>query len=56
MLVELSVVEQRYQAVQAVIRDGVPVVEVASGSASVLDVMRSEVRCRISDYTLPGQG
>ena len=30
MLVELSVVEQRYQAVLAVIRDGVPVVEVAS--------------------------
>jgi hypothetical protein len=30
MFVELSVVEQRYQAVLAVIRDGVPVVEVAS--------------------------
>jgi transposase InsO family protein len=30
MLVELSVVEQRYQAVLAVIRDGVPVVEVAT--------------------------
>jgi transposase InsO family protein len=30
MLVELSVVEQRYQAVLAVIRDGVPVVQVAS--------------------------
>lgn len=30
MLVELSVVEQRYQAVLAVIRDGVPVVEAAS--------------------------
>jgi hypothetical protein len=30
MLVELSVVEQRYQAVLAVIRDGVPVGEVAS--------------------------
>ncbi len=29
MLVELSVVEQRYQAVLAVIRDGVPVVQVA---------------------------
>ena len=29
MLVELSVVEQRYQAVLAVIRDGVPVVEVS---------------------------
>jgi transposase-like protein len=29
MLVELSVVEQRYQAVLAVIRDGVAVVEVA---------------------------
>jgi transposase len=30
MLVELSVVEQRYQAVLAVIRDGIPVTEVAS--------------------------
>ncbi len=30
MLVELSVVEQRYQAVLAVIRDGVPIVQVAS--------------------------
>lgn len=30
MLVELSVVEQRYQAVLAVIGDGVPVVQVAS--------------------------
>jgi transposase-like protein len=29
MLVELSVVEQRYQAVLAVIRDGVQMVEVA---------------------------
>jgi transposase-like protein len=29
MLVELSVVEQRYQAVLAVIRDGVQVIEVA---------------------------
>jgi transposase-like protein len=29
MLLELSVVEQRYQAVLAVIRDGVPIVEVA---------------------------
>ena len=29
MLVELSVVEQRYQAVLAVMRHGVPVVEVA---------------------------
>jgi len=29
MLMELSVMEQRYQAVSAVIRDGVPVVEVA---------------------------
>ena len=28
MLVELSVMEQRYQAVLAVIRDGVPIVEV----------------------------
>ena len=30
MFVELSVVEQRYQAVLAVISEGVPVVEVAS--------------------------
>lgn len=30
MLVELSVMEQRYQAVLAVIGDGVPIVEVAS--------------------------
>jgi transposase InsO family protein len=30
MLVELSVVEQRYQAVLAVIRDGVPITEVAA--------------------------
>jgi transposase-like protein len=29
MLVELSIVEQRYQAVLAVIRDGVPIVQVA---------------------------
>jgi hypothetical protein len=33
MLVELSVVEQRYQAVLAVIRDGVPVVQVRAASA-----------------------
>ena len=30
MIVELSVVEQRYQAVLAVIAEGVPVVEVAA--------------------------
>jgi len=30
MLMELSVMEQRYQPVLAVIRDGVPVVDVAS--------------------------
>jgi hypothetical protein len=40
MLVELSVVEQRYQAVLAVIRNGVAVVQVAvrrvaAGGASV---------------------
>jgi hypothetical protein len=29
MLVELSVVEQRYQAVLAVIRDGVPIVQLS---------------------------
>jgi transposase-like protein len=29
MLVKMSVVEQRYQAVLAVIRDGIPIVQVA---------------------------
>jgi hypothetical protein len=32
---ELSVVEQRYQAVLAVIRDGVPIVEVARRAGRV---------------------
>ena len=41
MLVELSVVEQRYQAVLAVIRDGVTVVEVARR----FDVPVSLMRC-----------
>ena len=35
MLVELSVVEQRYQSVLAVIRDGVPVVEGSMDSQSL---------------------
>src|SRR5881392_4377752 len=52
MLVELSVVEQRYQAVLAVIRDGVPVVEVASR----FGVSRQAVRrwLRYEDQGLPG--
>ena len=45
MLVELSVVEQRYQAVLAVIRDGVPVVEVASRS---LKGARTSFRVKLS--------
>ena len=37
MLRELSVVEQRYQAVLAVIRDGVSIVEVAHPTRSAID-------------------
>jgi transposase InsO family protein len=53
MLLELSVVEQRYQAVLAVIRDGVPIVEVADR----FDVSRQAVHRwlrRYEDQGLPG--
>jgi transposase InsO family protein len=53
MLVELSVMEQRYQAVLAVIRDGVPIVEVARR----FDVSRQAVHRwlrRYEDQGLPG--
>src|SRR2546428_13785475 len=53
MLVELSVVEQRYQAVLAVIRDGVAVVEVARR----FDVSRQAVHRWLrwyEDQGLPG--
>jgi transposase len=53
MLVELSVVEQRYQAVLAAIRDGVPVVEVAHR----FDVSRQAIHRWLrwyEDQGLPG--
>jgi transposase InsO family protein len=53
MLVELSVVEQRYQAVLAVIRDGVPIVQVAHR----FDVSRQAVHRWLrwyEDQGLPG--
>jgi len=53
MLLELSVVEQRYQAVLAVIRDGVPVVQVARR----FDVSRQAVHRWLrwyEDQGLPG--
>ena len=50
MLVELSVVEQRYQAVLAVIRDGVPVIEVARR----FDVSRQAVHRWLRWYEDPG--
>src|SRR2546423_7947960 len=53
MLVELSVMEQRYQAVLAVIRDGVPIVEVADR----FDVSRQAVHRWLrwyEDQGLPG--
>src|SRR5881397_1110175 len=53
MLRELSVVEQRYQAVLAVIRDGVSIVEVAHR----FDVSRQAVHRwlrRYEDQGLPG--
>src|ERR687887_1189388 len=53
MLVELSVVEQRYQAVLAVIRDGVPIVEVAHR----FDVSRQAIHRWLrwyEDQGLPG--
>jgi len=52
MLVELSVVEQRYQAVLAVIRDGVPIVQVARRfdvsrqAVSVVALVRGGGPCR----------
>jgi transposase InsO family protein len=52
MLVELSVVEQRYQAVLAVIRDGVPVVEVARR----FDVSRQAVHRWLRWYEAQGLG
>ena len=52
MLVELSVVEQRYQAVLAVIRDGVPVVEVARR----FDVSRQAVHRWLRWYEQHGLG
>jgi len=52
MVVELSVVEQRYQAVLAVIRDGVPVVEVARR----FDVSRQAVHRWLRWYEQQGLG
>jgi transposase InsO family protein len=52
MLVELSVVEQRYQAVLAVIRDGVPVVEVARR----FEVSRQAVHRWLRWYEAQGLG
>ncbi len=52
MLVELSVVEQRYRAVLAVIRDGVPVVEVARR----FDVSRQAVHRWLRWYEAQGLG
>jgi hypothetical protein len=42
MLVELSVVEQRYQAVLAVIRDGVPIVQVAHLQGPMMQIWDGE--------------
>jgi transposase InsO family protein len=50
MLVELSVVEQRYQAVLAVIRDGVPIVEVANR----FDVSRQAIHRWLRWYEAQG--
>jgi len=50
MLVELSVVEQRYQAVLAVIRDGVPIVQVARR----FDVSRQAVHRWLRWYEAQG--
>ena len=52
MLVELSVVEQRYQAVLAVIRDGVPIVQVARR----FDVSRQAVHRWLRWYEDQGLG
>jgi transposase InsO family protein len=53
MLVELSVVEQRYQAVLAVIRDGVPVTEVADRFGVSRQAVHRWLR-RYEDQGLPG--
>jgi transposase InsO family protein len=50
MLLELSVVEQRYQAVLAVIRDGVPIVEVAHR----FDVSRQAIHRWLGWYEAQG--
>lgn len=50
MLMELSVMEQKYQAVLAVIRDGVPVVEVARR----FGVSRQSVHSWLSRYEVEG--
>lgn len=52
MLVELSMVEQRYEAVMAVLRDGEPVTEVAAR----LEVNRSSVHRWIARYQAGGLG
>jgi transposase InsO family protein len=52
VLVELSMVEQRYEAVMAVLRDGEPVTEVAAR----LDVNRSSVHRWIARYQAGGFG
>ena len=53
MLVELSVMEQRYQAVLAVIRDGVSVVEVAHRFDVSRQAVHRWLRC-YEDQGLPG--
>ena len=50
MLVELSVVEQCYQAVLAVIRDGVPIVQVAGR----FDVSRQAIHRWLRWYEAEG--
>lgn len=52
MLVEMSVVEQRYQAVLAVIRDGIPIVQVARR----FDVSRQAVHRWLRRYEDQGLG
>ena len=52
MLVELSMVEQRYEAVMAVVRDGQPVTEVAAR----FEVNRSSVHRWIARYEAGGLG
>ena len=50
MLVERSVMEQRFEAVMAVVRDGLPVVEVAAK----FGVSRQSVHAWIRRYVLGG--